>query len=140
MAARELIRRRLMLLGALLAAGLAAAGCGGQQSASSQIRATLRAASEGLLDGNGQQVCDTLSQGAIDKIVSESLGTGDCAQIMRTVSGDLAADTRARLRNVRLLSLHISGDHATARDSTGGAPDRFVRIDGHWYFAGSSFG
>jgi hypothetical protein len=134
--------RQLRLITALFTVALGAAGCGGSASASSQIRGTLQAAAEGLVHGNGQQVCNTLTQSAIDTLVSADSGSGneDCAQIIDTAAGDLAANTKAMLRNLHFTYLHISGDHATGEDSTGGTPDHFTKVGGHWYFSSSSFG
>jgi hypothetical protein len=115
-------------------------GCG-TQSASSQITKDYHQVVLGLLDGNGQQVCNQLTQGAMNALKAEAGATNKtCAEVSETLSKDLSPADRALIKNVHFTSpIRINGSHASVEDSTGGAADSFVRQNGHWYFENSSF-
>jgi hypothetical protein len=113
------ISRRVRLTGALglaVAVSVAAAGCGGGGRAdAAKVKQTVRRALTALADGNGPAFCALATAGAQAELARTTPGAG-CPQVVRRISRQLSPNVKLGLRNARVGTVTINGDHASIRD------------------------
>jgi hypothetical protein len=108
---------RVRLTGALgLAVAVAVAGCGGGSGAdAAKVKQTVRRALTALADGNGPAFCALATAGAQAELARTTPGAG-CPQVVRRISHQLSPKVKLALRNARVGTVTIKGDHASIRD------------------------
>jgi hypothetical protein len=144
---------RRVPLAVAVAAGIAAAGCGGTDVGSAgeaQVKRTVQAALGDLADGNGRAFC-ALATPAERARLARALARPSCAAAMHAVGSGLTPAHRAALRHVEVGRVTLSGatatvsaaDIATPADpgkgflSDGGKSTTLVRRpDGRWLISG----
>jgi hypothetical protein len=113
------ISRRVRLtcaLGLAVAVSVAAAGCGGGGGAdAAKVKQTVRRALTALADGNGPAFCALATAGAQAELARTTPGAG-CPQVVRRISRQLSPNVKLGLRNARVGTVTINGDHASIRD------------------------
>jgi hypothetical protein len=108
---------RVRLTGALgLAVSVAVAGCGGGGGAdAAKVKQTVRRALTALADGNGPAFCALATAGAQAELARTTPGAG-CPQVVRRISHQLSPKVKLGLRNARVGTVTVNGDHASIRD------------------------
>jgi hypothetical protein len=110
---------RVRLTGALglaVAVSVAVAGCGGGGGAdAAKVKQTVRRALTALADGNGPAFCALATAGAQAELARTTPGAG-CPQVVRRISHQLSPKVKLGLRNARVGTVTVDGDHASIRD------------------------
>jgi hypothetical protein len=113
------ISRRVRLAGALgLVMAVAVAGCGGGGGGgadAAKVKQTVRRALAALADGNGPAFCALATAGAQAELARTTPGAR-CPRVVRTISHQLSPQVKLGLRNARVGTVTINGDHASIRD------------------------
>jgi hypothetical protein len=150
------ISARVRLAGTLGTAALAVAvaGCGGGGGGggadAAKVKQIVRQALTALANGNGQAFCALATAGARAELARTTPGAG-CPQVVKRISHQLSPAVKLGLRNARVGTVTIHGDHASIRagdiTSSRGSlkgflqasapPTRLARqSDGTWKIAG----
>jgi hypothetical protein len=130
------VRGRPLAVAAIVAAALAAGGCGQseEEDAAEDARATAERYVEALKEGDAEAACEELSQGSLAEI-SDQAGGGDCAATLAPVI--TRPESRDAVANLEVVDVNASGETATAT-ITGGPEEitnELVLEDGEWKLA-----
>jgi hypothetical protein len=95
---------------------VAVGGCGGGGGAdAAKVKQTVRRALTALADGNGPAFCALATAGAQAELARTTPGAR-CPQVVRRISHQLSPKVRLGLRNARVGTVTINGEHASIRD------------------------
>jgi hypothetical protein len=145
------ISPRVALAGSLGIGVLAIAGCGGGSGTdAAKVKQTIRRALTALADGNGPGFCALATPGAQAELARTTPGA-NCPQVVVRINHQLSPQVKLGLRNARVGTVTVSGDHASIRNGSitstrgrlkgflraSGPPTRLIRQpDGSWKIAG----
>lgn len=117
------------LLGAL-------SGCGGA-SDKEQVRGTLKAYFDAVVNGDGHGACARLSRSGQRDLIHSVAASRTCAQAVTQYRAGLTPAQRAQLRAVRVERVMVDGDRATAyiRGVPGVRSGSLEREEGSWKVA-----
>lgn len=128
----------------LLAALLAASGCGGSASPED----TASAAVSGLSEGNGKKVCAQLTAAAQKTLLAvladdpplvEPVKAASCEEAIAKVHAQLTEPIRAVLADGEVDDARIDGDTAVVHVTGAGVDLKLRRIDGEWKISDGLF-
>jgi hypothetical protein len=131
----RLIPMRLRRTAAALVAGLALAalsGCGPFGSDEDDVKDVVRDYTEGVAEGDGKKVCDTLAEDSRKQF--EQAGT-KCEDAFKSFGAFLNDEQKDKLKDIDP-DVEIDGDNATAKvdelGSTGSNEVKLKKEDGDW--------
>jgi hypothetical protein len=124
---------RIRRVAAVLAAGLvlvAAPGCGGSDE--DDVKEVVQDYTEGVADGDGGKVCNTLSDESKDRFQQAG---AKCEDVFKSFGAFLNDEQKDKLKDIDP-DVEVDGDNATAKvdelEGTGSTEVKLKKEDGDW--------
>jgi hypothetical protein len=142
-----MLHARKLMLAVLALSAVAAGGCGGDDSGGggggddeAQVRDVVTSYASAVADGDGDEACGYLSDGALKAIekAAEAVDADGCAGVLEKATEDASAEDVEQVKSIKVTSVQITGDRATAQTAVAGedsSPAMLVKEDGDWKIA-----
>lgn len=113
-------RRPGLVVAALLATALVAAGCGDPESEEDKVKDTVTGFFSDVAEGEGQAGCARLTDSAVKELSAAAFllqAPASCQEAVELASRQLGDEEKNALKSAKVNRVTVTGDRATVTDS-----------------------